>query len=162
MSELTVLVVASEAGGARNLIPILKFCSGNYVFHVVAKRGAIPLFVEAGAGIPLDVSISSVEDALEILDKIKANVVLCGRGIRQDSVERLFTVAARIRKIASVGIIDEWYDYRANYCDITGTLRHLPDVVCCPDKDAFNEAIADGLPRNVLINRQPCACYAIQ
>ena len=89
-------------------------------------------------------------EATNLLKTIEPQVVLVGRGLDSDSPERFLTQSARELGIPSVGIIDEWYDYKLNYIDAFGQLRHLPDVICCPDDQARDEAIIDGLPSELL------------
>jgi hypothetical protein len=89
-------------------------------------------------------------DAAQILQETKPDIVLCGRGIDKNSLERYIIAAARSFGCSTVSIVDEWYDYRANYADESGDLVYLPDVVCCPDEQAMKEAVAEGLPAECL------------
>ena len=150
MNQIDVLVCATEAGGARNLVAVLEEFPELFQFKVLSGKGALAVFERSGIPIWRHVPFLSDSDAIQILEETKADIVLCGRGIDKDSLERYITVAARSLGCSTVSIIDEWYDYRANYADELGDLVYLPDVVCCPDEQALKEAMAEGLPAECL------------
>ena len=150
MYPLKVLLCATEAGGARNLVPILKKYSNQINYQLITSGGGRPVFEQSETPPDIVELISNVSDASRILDRYNPDVILCGRSIKTNSAERLFTVCSRSRGIPTVAIIDDWYDYRQNFCDEKNNLIHLPDIVCCPDDQAKREAIADGLPGDAL------------
>ena len=90
-----------------------------------------------------------LDDARRLLTDERPDVLLIGRCIDPNSHERALVKIARQTGIPSVSIVDEWYDYRANYSDELGNI-FLPDTICCPDKQALEEAVADGISRHVL------------
>ncbi len=150
MYPLKVLFCATEAGGARNLVPILKKYSNKIDYQLVTSNGGCPVFEQSGI-LPHNKNLtSSVAEISRILDKYNPDVVLSGRSIKKGSAERLLVVCSRARGIPTVVIVDDWYDYRENFSDEQNNLTHLPDVVCCPDDQAKREAVADGLPSGIL------------
>ncbi len=150
MNQIDVLVCATEAGGARNLVAVLEEFPELFQFKVLSGNGALAIFERSGVPIWRHVPSLGDSDAVQILQETKADIVLCGRGIDRDSLERHIIVAARSLGCSTVSIVDEWYDYRANYADDSGGLVYLPDVVCCPDEQALTEAAAEGLPADCL------------
>lgn len=150
MYPLKVLFCATEAGGARNLVPILKKYSNKMDYQLVTSSGGRPVFEQSGILPDNKKLTSSMSEISRILDKYNPDVVLSGRSIKRTSAERLFIICSRARGIPTVAIVDDWYDYRENFCDEQNNLTHLPDIVCCPDDQAKREAIADGLPREIL------------
>ena len=150
MNELDVLVCATEAGGARNLVAVLEEFPELFRFKVLSGNGALTIFERSGMPIWRHFPSLDESDAAQILQETKPDIVLCGRGIDKDSLERYIIAAARSFGCSTVSIVDEWYDYRANYADESGDLVYLPDVVCCPDEQALKEAVAEGLPAECL------------
>lgn len=150
MGRLTVLTCATEAGGATNLVPIVQRFSGVADFQVYCDRGGRVIFERAGITTHSCELVTNEIAASEFLATVGPNVVLVGRGIDLDSSERHFTSSARRLNIPTIGITDEWYDYRDNYVNELGQLSHLPTIVCCPDDQARDEAIMDGLPSDIL------------
>jgi len=150
VNEIDVLVCATEAGGARNLVAVLEEFPELFRFKVLSGNGALTIFERSGMPIWRHVPSLGESDATQILQETKPDIVLCGRGIDKDSLERYIITAARSFSCSTVSIVDEWYDYRANYADESGDLVYLPDVVCCPDEQALKEAVAEGLPAECL------------
>ena len=140
---------ATEAGGVRNVTPVIQQYSSLSEFIVVSKDGGLLVFKELGVPVRQDTRISSGSEATTYLRDLSPDVILCGRAINQNSMERLLNSSAQSLGIPTVTIIDEWYDYRANFADELGVTT-WPDVVCCPDDQAKYEAVIEGLPRNIL------------
>ena len=146
---MRVLVCATEAGGVRNVTPVIQQYSSLSEFIVVSKDGGLLVFKELGVPVRQNTRISSGSEATTYLRDLSPDVILCGRAINQNSMERLLNSSAQSLGIPTVTIIDEWYDYRANFSDELGVTT-WPDVVCCPDSQAKYEAVIEGLPRNIL------------
>ena len=150
MNEIDVLLCATEAGGARNLVAVVEEFPDVFRFKILSGNGALTIFERSGMAIWRHAPSLNKSDAAKILREIKPDIVLCGRGIDKDSLERYIIAAARSFGCSTVSIVDEWYDYRANYADELGNLVYLPDIVCCPDEQALKEAVAEGLPTECL------------
>ena len=150
---MRVLVCATEAGGAGNLVPVIEY-SGDTIFMVYADNGGIPIFKAANLEYThcefLNDKNHGQESALRLLSEKRPDIILCGR-TRVLGAERYLVVAARQLEIPSVVIIDEWFDYRFNFVDDQDRLVHLPDLICCPDSMACEEAADEGLPTELLI-----------
>ena len=150
---MLVLVCATEAGGAGNLVPIIEY-SSDTTFMVYADKGGIPIFSAAKLSYAscefLSDRNNGKEAALRLLSKEKPDIILCGR-TRVLGAERFLVISARQLGIPSVVVIDEWFDYRYNFADDQNNLVHLPDLICCPDNMACKEAQNEGLPIDRLI-----------
>ncbi len=150
MSALKVLTVSSETGGARNLAEVVEAFQLSVSFTNLCAKSAINVFKEKHFPYRDIDNVHDINDLSDLVRSIAPDAILSGRGIQLASPERMAVVIARKLKIPSVGVIDEWYDYKENYVDKKGDLSSLPDMVCCPDEQARGEAIEDGLPTNRL------------
>jgi len=150
---MLIVVCATEAGGASNLIPVIE-SNNNVKFIAFADKGAIPIFDQANIPYIACDFLSDVKagqkNSLKLLREIKPNFILCGRS-RVLGAERFLVVAAKQQEIPSVVVIDEWFDYRYNFVDNQDRTVHLPDIICCPDEMACEEAKDEGLPKDRLI-----------
>ena len=149
MPVLKVLTVSSETGGARNLAEVVEAFQLSVSFTNLCAKSAINVFKEKHFPYRDIDNVHDINDFSDLVRSIAPDAILSGRGIQLASPERTAVLIARNLKIPSVGVIDEWYDYRANFADELGVTT-WPDVVCCPDGQAKYEAIVEGLPRNIL------------
>jgi hypothetical protein len=141
----TIMVCATEAGSAANLVEILPGLFPISDVTLFSESGGRRIFNENDFQVIDSSTIKSVETADQIIEGIRPKVVICGRGIDMQSADRFLVAAARNQGIPSLVIIDEWYDYSRNFADDHGNLVFCPDVICCPDWQAKNEAISEGL-----------------
>jgi len=151
LTRLTVLAGVSEPGGAKNIALVAKEFGQKAVFKIFSSKGATQILQRTGLAFEQADQIEQLSEARELLYVIRPTVILTGRGIQPNSLERLLVRAARDIGIPSVGLIDEWYDYRANYSDKTGSWDSLPNIICCPDEQARREAAGEGLPTEGLL-----------
>lgn len=142
-----ILFCASEAGGARELIPVvLQARKQGMPLQVFASPVTAPLF--ASEAIPTDVTeISSVADADRLLQTLRPVAVILGTtGVI--SGERYLTAAARGMGIRSIAVLDEWYNYALRFRDEQGEIgTYLPDVICVQDALSQELAESEGIPR---------------
>ena len=150
MQRPTIIVCATEPGSAANLVEILPDLAPISDLTLFSESGGRGIFSENDFQAMDSSTIKSVETADQILEEIRPGVVICGRGIDMQSADRFMVAAARNQGIPSLVMIDEWYDYTKNFTDGTGDLVFCPDVICCPDLQAKNEAISEGLPSDRL------------
>ncbi len=150
MQRPTIIVCATEPGSAANLVEILPDLASTSDLTLFSESGGRSIFSENDFQAMDSSTIKSVETADQILENTQPDVVICGRGIDMQSADRFMVAAARNQGIPSLVMIDEWYDYTKNFADGTGDLVFCPDVICCPDLQAKNEAISEGLPSDRL------------
>ena len=146
----TIMVCATEPGSAANLVEILPGLAPISDLTLFSESGGRKIFNENDFQAIDSSTIKSVETAVQILEEVRPGVVICGRGIDMQSADRFMVAAARNQGIPSLVMIDEWYDYAKNFADNAGNLVFCPDVICCPDLQARNEAISEGLPSDRL------------
>jgi hypothetical protein len=146
LTQLTVLAGASEPGGAKNIALVAKSLEGKGTFKICCSKGATQILRQTNLAFKQVDHIGALSGVTELLYKTKPTVILTGRGIQPNSLERLLVRGAHQLGIPSVGLIDEWYDYKANYSDESGSWNSLPSMICCPDEQAYQEAIEEGLP----------------
>ncbi len=143
-----VLLCAMDAGGARNLAPLLK---------PLANRGVSPLLLTSRAQLNLfgeSVSLAEKSYLVEGLDstaleqlivEFQPFAIICGT-TRYASQDRELIVLAR-GSVKTLAVLDEWFAYRLRFEEKqTGKLIYLPDVIAVQDELARNEAVAEGLP----------------
>ena len=144
-----ILVFASEAGSAAHLSVVIKSNEDRASFKVVGTEAGSKVFRSNNIEVQHTSVRKQIDDVRRLLIDEKPDVLLICRCINPRSHERALVRIARRVGIPSVSIIDEWYDYRANYSDESGNI-YIPDTICCPDKQALEEAVADGIPRHAL------------
>jgi hypothetical protein len=150
LTALKILTVSSEAGGARNLIEVVEQFRSEIMFTNLCAGGAIGAFEESSLTYRNIDGLYDTDELSGVVRSLTPDAVLSGRGVQLGSPERMAVEVARKLQIPSVGLIDEWYDYKKNYVNKTGVFNALPDMVCCPDEQARVEALRDGLPEDRL------------
>lgn len=149
MGKNTILLCACDAGGARNLLPLvdlIKLKGYNCIF--TGSEFSRRFFADKDIEINKR-SIESYEDALKYIDMENPSAVICGT-TRYVEADRYITLAARAKSIRSVVVLDEWYNYHRRFQGENGELTYLPDVVCCQDELARREAEEEGIPASRL------------
>ena len=89
---MLVLVCATEAGGAGNLVPIIEY-SCDTTFIVYADKGGIPIFAAAKLSYTscefLSDKNNGKEAALKLLSEVKPDLILCGRQAIDDDMAQI-------------------------------------------------------------------------
>ncbi|MBM3228135.1 hypothetical protein FJZ27_04755 [Candidatus Peribacteria bacterium] len=145
-----ILFCASEAGGARELIPVIKKALlQNIPCRLFASSVTAPLCSAAGLS-PEIPAITSQTHATSLLNTIRPEALILGTtGII--SGERYLTAAARIVGIRSIAILDEWYNYALRFRDEQGMIgTYLPDVICVQDALSLKLAEEEGIPQSCM------------
>lgn len=144
-----LLLCATDSGGARNLKPLVDLIqSEGFNYALVASGVSLPILYSQNAKIEKP-EILTLTDAINYLVLKKPNVVICGiAGF--SSPDRFLVAAAKKLKIKSAVILDEWFYYRKVFEDENGEAIYLPDIICCQDEKARQEAIAEGIPAELL------------
>lgn len=143
------LLCATDAGGARNLAPLIGLFLSRGMSGVVCASGVSAPFLD-GEGLSLEIlTLASIDEAQRYLAIKKPSVIICGTA-RKGSVERLLIAAAKQVSIRSVVVLDEWFYYRLRFADEYGNLAYIPDIICCQDERAKKEAEREGIPGGIL------------
>lgn len=146
----SLLFCASDAGGARQLQPVIEEASKReWSCAVLCSAVTEPLFAQsniAAERLPL----TSIDEAERLLRDRGVQVLVVGTTGTIGS-ERYLTAAARICGIRSMAILDEWYNYALRFRDEEGNLtKFLPDVICVQDELSRKLALQEGLPGSIL------------
>ena len=144
-----ILVFATEAGSAENLAAIVRANQHRASFTVFGVGAGREVFWLAGLAPSSKPKTESEKSVCSLLTACHVDAVLIGRCIDPNSYERVLVRAAKRIHIPCVSIIDEWYDYKRNYIGL-GNVVDYPNVICCPDSQAFDEAVSEGLPEGAL------------
>lgn len=145
-----ILFCASEAGGARELIPVVREALlQNIPCRLLASSVTAPLFTAAGLS-PEILVIRSLADAASLLDNTHPEALILGTtGVI--SAERYLTAAARAAGIRSIAILDEWYNYALRFRDEQGSIgTYLPEVICVQDSLSLKLAEEEGIPKSCM------------
>lgn len=141
-----ILLCATDAGGARNLSPLLLYIENKgFVPSLITSEEMLALFDTRGIKIIESKDIDSEAAAINLLKEISPAAVVCGT-TRYQGPERLLITAARRLRIRSIVLLDEWFNYYLRFQGIEGELSYLPDIICCQDEQARQEAAAEGIP----------------
>jgi hypothetical protein len=145
-----VLLCATDAGGARNLAPLLK---------VIKKRGYQPVlvtpkymtglfdsqYVKLIDSSHIEISSGSVK---KLVDSVKPTAIICGT-TRYISIDRLLISEGKKKSIQTVVVLDEWFNHRLRFENEKGELEFLPDAIACMDEKAKKGAIEEGIPEGL-------------
>ncbi len=148
MGTKKILLCATDAGGARNLSPLVRVIKrGKHQPVLVTSAEMLGLFEEEAECIDTnEVTPGSAEGFLKALAPA---VIICGTS-RYASPERLLVAAGRKLGIGTVVVLDEWFNYRMRFEDEKNQLVYLPDAIAAMDRLAKEEAIEEGLPGEII------------
>ena len=159
MNSKLILLCATDAGGMRNILPILDLIDKEqHLESKVVASEVTMVFLENRTEQCELLTFVDDEDAKDFLIRTTPRSVICGT-TRYMSPERLLTKAAKELGITVVAVLDEWFNYRLRFEDESGDLTFLPDIICCQDEQAKREAVQEGIPENVLyVTGSPSLC----
>ena len=146
----TFLFCATDAGGAKNLVPLIKLTQWKGSTYVVfSSETSQRIFHDNN--IPTQMAnIKTVEQAKIILRERNPSIVVCGT-TSYEAIDRLLIAVAKQLGIKTMVVLDEWFNYRMRFEDQKGALVYLPDMICCQDDKARQEAIEEGIPAQHLV-----------
>src|SRR5207244_1791661 len=115
--EPRVMAVASDAGSARALLPVLHtlMARGATIGPALAGPAAEIFATELGAIKPLPIGDDATE--AQFTDAIRhfgAHALVTGAG-RYNNIEHTARLAARTVGIPAVAVLDYWYEYQARF-----------------------------------------------
>lgn len=146
LDKIRILSCATDAGGARNIGQILSCLTIQSNITLLGARTTVPIFVELGLDVHLcSEQILKDDEIKRLIAETRANLILVG-ATRFFSLDRRLVQAAKMLKVTSVVILDEWYYYANRFLDSKGEMTCLPDIICCQDQLALSEAVDEGVP----------------
>lgn len=114
--------------------------------HIVTRKSFAPLF--RGFNITLIEDLSAGVEPL--FRKLQPTAVICGT-TRYDSSDREAIALARTGGVPCVAVVDEWYNHLLRFSGQNlGKPPVFPDAIAVPDELARCEAIAEGIPQEIL------------
>lgn len=142
-----LLFCATDAGGMRNLLPLLQEAAGQgcqVTFVTSAKLHH--LFCRENSTYKLFFA-EDVEGKVEsLLAAVSPTAVICGTTCHP-SVDRDFLSCAKRRDVRSIAVVDEWYNYVYRFSSNSqNVLSCLPSIIALPDAQAVCEAVSEGIP----------------
>lgn len=145
-----LLFCASDAGGARQLQPVIEEAGKReWPCAVLCSAVTEPIFAQSNISVE-KIPLASLAEAEHLLQEREARVLVVGT-TGTIGPERYLTAAARIRGIRSMAVLDEWYNYALRFHDEEGALgKYLPDVICVQDDLSRTLAMQEGLPERIL------------
>ncbi len=156
MNEVRCLFVAVETGAAAYLEPLWrrwlnrKVAGWNIVGAAAARRFIAQNGLDALPLLPHEPE--SVSEIAAMLPEPRPEIILLSAS--SSALERLFIAYARQSQTPILQFIDTWYNYRERFEHADGV--HWPDRVLVVNKNAAREAIAAGVPRDlVFVAGQP-------
>lgn len=145
MASRTIMLCATDAGGVRNIVPLIKVIdSRGFTSTMVTSQDMAKSFNLGDISV-VKSNDTDRESMEKLLSDTKPSAIICGT-TRYISAERHLISAAGKAGIGSVAVMDEWFNYRVRFEDETGKLAYLPDAVAVMDELARKEAIDEGIP----------------
>ena len=148
---MRVILCASDAGGARNLAPLLPVLGGRGVqASLITSVGLLSLFEPVLDWAAQVITADSLQwDGLgpHLAGPLLVGVI-CGT-TRYASPDRRLVTAARLAGVRSVCVLDEWFNYRQRFVDEASGDVALPDRIAVQDDLARREAVEEGIPESL-------------
>jgi hypothetical protein len=139
---VNLLFCATDAGGARNLVPVARLAQSAHNVRFLVGPATQAMVHEAGL-VSEYPDFTDEAGAAATLSRYAPEVILLGTTGRP-AAEAWLTVAARGR-IPTIVVLDEWYNYRLRFAYAESELSYLPDLICCQDELARTEAAREGV-----------------
>jgi len=142
-----LLLCASDAGGVSNIAALCGPAKAKgFEIHTVTCRLLAPLFEDSNI-----LLIENLAGGIErFIRDLRPEVIICGT-TSYDSPDREAIFFARKNGVPCVAIIDEWYNHLLRFSNRRDAKAHLfPNAIAVPDEFARSEAIAEGIPQEIL------------
>jgi len=140
-----ILFCATDAGGVRNLVPLVsEVTRQGFESNFITRASLLPLFPP---GFPrhLILLVEDIQKNFAItFSALQPIAVICGT-TRHPSPDREFLNIASQAGVSGVAVMDEWYNYSYRF-STEGKRDCFPSAIALPDTQAVREAVADGLP----------------
>lgn len=133
---MKVIAVAGDAGGARAVLPVVRWLSGRGVrVEALAYAAAHQIWADAG----LTPAVAAQPDLSGV------DAVLLGTSVGPEQWELEFARAALAYGARSLAVLDAWTHERERFTAHDGSFV-LPDLVAVMDERARDAAAAAGIP----------------
>lgn len=144
------LFCASDAGGAKELIPVIEEAKAHKTaFSVLCSPATAPIFAAEKIN-AAECTLTSLEDAEHFLREKKIHALIVGTS-GETKTEHYLTAAAKKIPIPSISVLDEWFSFTIRFEDENGELgSYIPTIICVQDETAYALAKEGGLPAEIL------------
>lgn len=144
------LFCASDAGGARELIPVIAEARARgAMFRVLCSPVTAPIFAAEKIDAE-ECALTSAEGAGRLFRENKISALLVGTS-GEPKTEHYLTAAAKKLSVPSISVLDEWFSFTTRFEDENGELGpYIPNIICVQDETAYALAREEGLPARIL------------
>lgn len=156
---MKILVAASYAGAANALLPVIRRLQTRpeVQLRVIAERQALQLF--QGRQIPVEEAPPEPEEREWFLRSLfregVPDALLLGTSWGP-SIEKGLLRIGQERGIPALSVVDHWSNYRERFREPDSGQLRLPHRIALMDTHALEQAVAEGLPREILeVTGQP-------
>jgi hypothetical protein len=154
-----VLAVASDAGSARVLVPVIRTLADRGMQVTAATSGpAVGIFSTELPNVSPIVfdDAASTAALVELLQRVGADLLLVGAGC-YNTLEHTARLAARVVRKPAVAVLDYWFEYAARFHRVEDgvAVASWPDVICAPDEHARCGLVDAGAPAGALVVTGP-------
>jgi len=147
--QIKTWVIAGDVGGARAIIPALERLAKSSTQFSIADHGF--LSKEAPVNWPRIPApfFESSESLEKSLKQDEVGVLVFGTSV-EDTIPLSVARLSKSAGIPVICVLDNWMGYRRRL-EMDGLPMLLPDNYAVMDDLAFKEALADGIPSDILI-----------
>lgn len=156
---MRVWVAARDAGGANILLPVLRRLEANLgvQLHIFGEGPALRLFRQGGAAAE-EVPSGSDEQERFLHERWKQtppDALLLGTSWGP-SIEKELLQIGQQSGVPALSVVDHWSNYRDRFTEPGSGRLRLPNQISVMDEIALDQAVTEGLPREILrIGGQP-------
>lgn len=163
MKMTKILATSFDQGGINSISPVIRRLSSIGIDVVTIGQGKgersfkkqkISYKTLNSYGLN-EVNLDSME---KILKQEKPNIVLTGTGAPRENygpiiMDQAATLAARLKGIPSISVLDMWVSYIERFSGLNNTqrLKFLPNKIAIMDEVAKKAMIKEGIPKELLV-----------
>ncbi len=154
-NQKSIVLVASDPGSARALIPVVRELAGRGAsVRAVVSGPSIAIFdaeLKNVMGLHMPDGIT-IDSASKLLLDARAEILITGAGA-YNQIEHTFRLVARIKGIRSISVLDYWFEYVARFQRLINgaTVQSHPDIVCALDELSKEGLVGAGLKADQVV-----------
>lgn len=147
MKSTSIVAIASDAGGARALLPVLEYSASRGHSVTALLSGPAAGFAE---NLPDKIQANVIEDHLspedckKLLTRIQPQLLFSACGL-YNTIEYTMRMAAHQLGTPILGMLDSWHNYRERFERPNQALL-FPDWICAIDETSMQGMIDAGFP----------------
>lgn len=141
------MIIASDIGGARAIKPIIKPLLDNGLNVIIVDNGILPSLFEFPIKKINNSLIASKESFKKYITDNNITTLCFGTSVH-DILPITIAKWSKELGIRTICVLDNWMNYKKRLL-LNGELI-LPDIYAIMDEMAYNDAIDDGIPKEIL------------